>query len=347
MEGLAGEHVKEAQIKRSWFIAAVGIAAAAVLIAVGFAVRFQSLEAESRQQDETLRAEVTALEEQLETAEARIRELQDQLDQETGTNQELQGQLEAALREAQEAREALQRRLTAEAEARRNAASAYSGLYPELYAEPADLESLAPENTIYLTFDDGPSARTAEILDILKENGIKATFFVTGKTGEEAQTLMRRIVEEGHTIAIHTYTHKYKSIYASVQAYLDDFNKIYTYIHEVTGVYPQIFRFPGGSNTGYNRRIRSQLIAEMDRRGFVHYDWNALNGDAEGKPYTEEEMKEYALRQLGVCHVIMLMHDAADKTKTVACLPDIIAAYRDAGYTFAPLRPEIKAITFA
>ena len=175
---------------------------------------------------------------------------------------------------------------------------------------------------------------------------MKATFFVTGQTSEEAQALMRRIVDEGHTIAVHTYSHQYKKIYASVQAYLDDFNKIYTYIHEVTGVYPQIFRFPGGSNTGYNRRIRAQLIAEMDRRGFVHYDWNALNGDAEGKPYTEEEMKEYALRQVGVSHVIMLMHDAPAKTKTVACLPDIIAAYRDAGYAFAPLRPEIKAVTF-
>ena len=85
----------------------------------------------------------------------------------------------------------------------------------------------------------------------------------------------------------------------------------------------------------------------MDRRGFVHYDWNALNGDAEGKPYTEEEMKEYALRQVGVSHVIMLMHDAPDKVKTVACLPDIIAGYRDAGYTFAVLRPEIKSISFA
>ena len=350
MEGLAPGHVKETPIKKSWLIAAIGIAAAAILIAVLLAVRLQSREAEARQQDETLRTEMAALEEQLEAAEAKIQELQGQLDQEAQDNEALQSQLEAAMKEAQEARDALQRKLVAEAEARRNVASAYSDLYPDLYAQPADLESLAPEKTIYLTFDDGPSDRTAEVLDILKENeenDVKATFFVTGKTGEEAQALMRRIVEEGHTIAIHTYTHKYKTIYASVKAYLDDFYKIYTYIHDVTGVYPQIFRFPGGSNTGYNKRIRSQLIAEMDRRGFVHYDWNALNGDAEGKPYTEEEMKEYALRQVGVSHVIMLMHDAPDKVKTVACLPDIIAGYRDAGYTFAVLRPEIKSISFA
>ena len=220
MEGLALGHVKKTPIKKSWFIAAVGTAAAAVLIAVVVMVWFQSWEAEARQQEETLRAEVAALEEQLEEAEVRLREIQEQLDQETGANQELQSQLETALREAQEAREALQRKIVAEAEARRNVASAYDDLYPELYAEPADIESIAPEKTLYLTFDDGPSARTAEVLDILKENDVKATFFVTGQTSEEAQALMRRIVDEGHTIAVHTYSHQYKKIYASVQAYL-------------------------------------------------------------------------------------------------------------------------------
>ncbi len=321
----------------------IGVAAAlAVAAAIFFGVCLAAAQLEQQQ----LKAELAQLQTALDEAEAQAAALQEQLAAETEVNTDLQTQLETALREAQEARDALQQRLEKEAEARRTTASAYSDLYPDLYAEPADLQSRAPENTVYLTFDDGPSARTAELLDILKENDIKATFFVTGKTNQESQDLMRRIVEEGHTIAVHTYTHKYKTIYASVQAYLDDFYQIYTLVHEVTGVYPQIFRFPGGSNTGFNKSIRSELIAEMTRRGFVYYDWNALNGDAEGKPYTEDEMVDYACKGLGISHVIMLMHDAADKVKTVACLPRIIEAYRDAGYAFAPLTPEIKSYRF-
>ena len=222
----------------------------------------------------------------------------------------------------------------------------YTALYPELYAAPAQREIAAPDYTVYLTFDDGPSARTAEVLDILKENGIKATFFVTGQTSELAQEMMKRIVNEGHTIAIHTYTHRYTEIYASVEAYLADFDRIYNWVHEVTGVYPQIFRFPGGSVNAYNKGIYRELVAEMDRRGFVHYDWNAMCGDADGKTHTPEELAQNALAIVGARQAIVLMHDNAVRQTTVACLPAVIAGYRNAGYTFAPLTPEVKAITF-
>lgn len=218
--------------------------------------------------------------------------------------------------------------------------------YPELYAQEAERESQAPRRTVYLTFDDGPSSQTEKILDILKENDIKATFFVVGQTSRLAQNLMKRIVDEGHTLGVHTYSHDYKKIYASVDAYLEDFNRIYQWIYEVTGVYPQIFRFAGGSVNGYNRSICSELIAEMDRRGFVHYDWNSVNGDAEGVNYTAEEMSEKALNQVGVSRVILLMHDSVYKTKTVETLQTIIDGYRNAGYSFDRLTPEVKSITF-
>lgn len=226
------------------------------------------------------------------------------------------------------------------------AGAGYTALYPELYAAPSQRETLAPDYTVYLTFDDGPSARTAEVLDILKENGVKATFFVTGQTSELAQEMMKRIVNEGHTIAVHTYTHRYTEIYASVEAYLADFQRIYSWVHQVTGVYPQIFRFPGGSVNAYNKGIYQELAAEMDRRGFVHYDWNAMCGDADGKTHTPEELAQNSLAMVGRKHVIVLMHDSAVRQTTVACLPAVIAGYRNAGYTFAPLTPEVKAITF-
>ena len=153
-------------------------------------------------------------------------------------------------------------------------------------------------------------------------------------------------MDEGHTIGVHTYTHDYKEIYASVEAYLADFDRIYNWVYEITGVYPQIFRFPGGTVNSYNGTLYRELVAEMDRRGFVHYDWNAMCGDADGKTHTPEELARNSLAMLGAKRAIILMHDSAVRQTTVACLPTVIAGYRNAGYAFAPLTPEVKSITF-
>lgn len=288
----------------------------------------------------------------VQAAQAQVRQdaLEAQAARLTLDNDGLRAQLEET-RAAEEAaraaeEEALAALAAAQTQVPKAAGPGYAALYPELYAAPAQRETLAPDYTVYLTFDDGPSARTAEVLDILKANGIKATFFVTGQTSELAQEMMKRIVDEGHTIAIHTYTHRYTDIYASVEAYLADFERIYNWVYQVTGVYPQIFRFPGGSINAYNKGIYQDLVAEMDRRGFVHYDWNAMCGDADGKDHTPEELAQNSLAMVGRKHVIVLMHDSAVRQTTVACLPAVIAGYRNAGYTFAPLTPEVKAITF-
>ena len=115
--------------------------------------------------------------------------------------------------------------------------------------------------TVYLTFDDGPSARTPEVLKILEEYGVKATFFVVGKDTEQSKQWMRDIVAAGHTIGVHSFTHDYREIYSSVEDYLDDFAKEYALIEEVTGVPPQIFRFPGGSINAYNGHIYQEIVA--------------------------------------------------------------------------------------
>lgn len=289
----------------------------------------------------------------VQAAEAQVRQdaLEAQAARLASDNDGLRAQLEqtqaseAAARAALAEVQAQEEPVPAAAQPQEEPAS-YTALYPELYAAPAQRETVAPDHTVYLTFDDGPSARTAEVLDILKANGIKATFFVTGQTSELAQEMMRRMVNEGHTIAIHTYTHRYTEIYASVEGYLADFDRIYNWVYQVTGVYPQIFRFPGGSVNAYNRGIYRDLVAEMDRRGFVHYDWNAMCGDADGKTHTPEELAQNALSAVGTGQAIVLMHDNAVRQTTVACLPAVIAGYRSAGYTFAPLTPEVKAITF-
>lgn len=292
---------------------------------------------------------------QIRAAQERVREeaLKAQADRLAADNSELQARLDAAQLEAEEVRQALadaRAEIRAQAETRDQAPKvvgpAYTALYPQMYATSSRRETLAPDYTVYLTFDDGPSLRTAEILDILKANDIKATFFVTGQTSDLAQEIMRRIVAEGHTIAVHTYSHKYQEVYSSVEAYLADFNRIYNWIHEVTGVYPQIFRFPGGTINSYNKAIYRELVAEMDRRGFVHHDWNAMCGDADGKDHTPEELARNSLAMLGAKRAVILMHDSAVRQNTVACLQTVIAGYRSAGYTFAPLTPEVKAITF-
>lgn len=225
---------------------------------------------------------------------------------------------------------------------------AYQSLYPDLYAQPANLNSIDQEKTVYLTFDDGPSARTPELLAILEEYDIKATFFVTGRESEEAKQWMRDIVAAGHTLGIHTYCHDYNQIYQSVEAYLEDFNAMYDLILETTGVAPQVFRFPGGSINAYNGATYRDIISEMVRRGFVYFDWNRMSGDAVRGNVPAETLVENALdRADSLRRVILLMHDSARFTNVVEALPQIIEGYQEAGFSFAALTPEVKPVIYS
>ena len=225
---------------------------------------------------------------------------------------------------------------------------AYQALYPELYAQPHEWSTVEKSMVCYLTFDDGPSARTPEVLKILKEYGVKATFFVVGKDTEQSKQWMKQIVNAGHTIGVHSYTHSYRTIYDSVEAFLDDFAQEYHIIEEATGTAPQIFRFPGGSINAYNGHIYQEIVAEMTRRGFVYFDWNRTNGDAVRNSPSAAVLTRNALDKLGTSsRVILLMHDSRSHANTVAALPAIIEGYRDAGYTLEALTPEVRPIVYA
>lgn len=224
----------------------------------------------------------------------------------------------------------------------------YQALYPELYAAPAERGSIDKDKTVYLTFDDGPSALTPKLLKILDQYQVKATFFVIGKEDEQSRAWMKQIVEGGHTLAVHSYTHDYKTIYSSVEEYLADFDKIYKLIYDATGTYPQIFRFPGGSINSYNGAVYQQIVAEMTRRGFVYFDWNTETGDATAPLVKTSTLIKNGLYDLdGLRRSVMLMHDSAPKTTTVDALPTIIEGYRDAGFTFDRLTPEVLPIVYA
>ena len=221
----------------------------------------------------------------------------------------------------------------------------YSQLYPNLYAtRPA--KQISQNKTIYLTFDDGPSERTAEILDILKQNNIKATFFVIGNKSDQAKELMKRIVAEGHTIAPHTYTHEFKQIYSSVEAYLEDFNKIYNLIYENTGVKSTIFRFAGGSKNGFNKNNYRDIIAEMTRRGFDYFDWNLSTGDAVKKTPTPAVtcISNVTKNSANYNTAVILAHDAAPKKTTVEALPGLIKELKAQGFKFDKLSNNISPV---
>ena len=200
--------------------------------------------------------------------------------------------------------------------------------------------------TCYLTFDDGPSDNTSKILDILKENNIKATFFVVHNNPE----LLKRIHNEGHTIGLHSASHKYSKIYASEEAFFADLTEIGDAVERATGVRSKIIRFPGGSSNtvsaSYCKGIMSRLTRQVVEKGYLYYDWNASDGDADGSNIPASTLIKN-IRRDGTSSkgLIVLMHDAADKKTTVEALPEIIKIYRDAGYAFDRITEQTPMMT--
>lgn len=224
----------------------------------------------------------------------------------------------------------------------------WQSLFPDLYAQPCQRSSVDEEKVAYLTFDDGPTSQTPNILKVLDDYDIKATFFVIGREDEQSKQWLRDIADAGHTIGIHSYSHDYKTIYSSVEALLEDYDKLYRLIYEVTGEYPQICRFPGGSINGYNGTTYRDMIAELVRRGFVYFDWNVATGDAVKGVIGAQTLADNCLRRAdSVRRAVILAHDSPSRTTTVEALPAIIEGYLEAGFTFAPLTPEVVPVVYS
>lgn len=188
-----------------------------------------------------------------------------------------------------------------------------------------------PAKCVYLTFDDGPSDKvTPKILDILKEEQVSATFFIIGKQAESRKYLLEREHAEGHCIAVHSYTHEYKKIYASCESLLNDIDRCNKVIKEVTGEYSYVYRFPGGSFG-----LRQELVEAVSAHGMRYVDWNASTRDAELYQPTPYKLYQAAISTpANREHIVMLSHDSTDKTVTAQALRDIIHYYRNAGYVF-------------
>ncbi|MBR3661360.1 MAG: polysaccharide deacetylase family protein [Bacilli bacterium] len=186
---------------------------------------------------------------------------------------------------------------------------------------------------IYLTFDDGPGSGTESILNTLRDEGVKATFFVTASGSDY---LIKREHDEGHVVALHTASHNYARIYSSVDAYFNDLNIVASRVKRITGIDSKIIRFPGGSSNtvsrNYAKGIMTTLTREVIARGYRYHDWNVDSNDA-GSCRTSACVYSYVVYGLSKsrCNMV-LMHDI--KNYTAGALRDIIHFGKENGYTF-------------
>ena len=203
---------------------------------------------------------------------------------------------------------------------------------PKLGQSTVTFAETVPEKVIYLTFDDGPSDRvTPKILDILKEENVKATFFIVGKNAELRKNLVKREIDEGHTVGVHSYSHDYNEIYTSTESLLKDVDKCNRIIKEVCGKPSNLYRFPGGSFG-----LSSSFINAVTERGMRYVDWNASTRDAEILSATPEQLVKAAVSTpANRERIVMLAHDTTNKSATAEALKDIIKYYKNLNYTFS------------
>lgn len=194
-------------------------------------------------------------------------------------------------------------------------------------SEPVAEESSVQEeiHKVYLTFDDGPSIYTNDILDILDSYNVKATFFVVGKEETNAEEALQRIVDEGHTLGMHSYSHKYKELYESMDSFTQDFARIRDYIYQATGEESVCYRFPGGSSNTVSEIDMHDFIDYLDSQGVEYYDWNVSSGDGGSMKLSTDTLLENCTKDIDTRDTsIILLHDSAEKPTTVEALPDII-----------------------
>lgn len=248
----------------------------------------------------------------LHTINGILEDLNRRLDELEAGNQRLQTELQLLQEEAQTTGQALQ--MPQEASAQENAdplTDAHSGQ-----------EQI---HKVYLTFDDGPSIYTNDILDILDRYQVKATFFVVGREGTDAEEALQRIVEDGHTLGMHSYSHKYKELYESMDSFTRDFEQIRDYVYQATGVESVYYRFPGGSSNTVSEIDMHEFIDYLESRGVEYYDWNVSSGDGGSMKLTTDTLLENCTKDIDTRDTsIVLLHDSAEKPTTVEALPEII-----------------------
>ncbi|MBC6003793.1 MAG: polysaccharide deacetylase family protein [Paeniclostridium sordellii] len=277
-----------------------------------------------------------------------------------GSFNKVKAYVDEAIKEKQEQKIAEQKRLAEEEKKRKEAEEAkkkmigvkhgaesysYSAKKVEDKLKKMDYSNNG-EKIVFLTFDDGTSTTvTPQILKTLKDENVKATFFLTGQNiergGEKAKELIKQEFEEGHAIANHSYSHDYGILYPNrvlnLESFKEDFKKTDDILKDVLGPYfsTEVIRCPGGHMSWKGMQ---PLDKYLDENGIASIDWNALSGDAEGKKKNPQELYDYAVKtSAGKDMVVVLMHDTYGKENTAKALPQIIKYFKDNGYQFKVL----------
>lgn len=218
---------------------------------------------------------------------------------------------------------------------------------PTVAVDPETGEALPwADKKVYLTFDDGPSANTDALLDLLAEYNVKVTFFVNGRTDAESLRRYKRIVDEGHSIGMHSYSHDYDNVYNSVEDFEKDFTKISNVLYDTIGYVPDIYRFPGGSSNSKCKKLTIQpfikFLAEHNTR---YFDWNVENGDATGVSYTVEELAQNVLDGVENKKTsVVLCHDSKAKTKTLESMKILIPELLAKGAQILPITEDTTMV---
>lgn len=196
----------------------------------------------------------------------------------------------------------------------------------------------ANRKKVYLTFDDGPGSQTGKILDVLKKNHVKATFFVTGKEDASSKKMYQRIVKEGHTLAMHSYSHIQDVIYDSKEAFEKDLKQINRCLYEATGVHTKFYRFPGGSSTQNTSLPIQNFIDVLNKNHYLYLDWNVISPDINNANATKEQVVTGVMQGVDAYDTaVVLMYDVADKPMTVKALPSIIKQIKAKNYELLPV----------
>jgi len=199
------------------------------------------------------------------------------------------------------------------------------------------------KKVIYLTFDDGPSNITNNILDTLKENNVKATFFIIGNQIDGLEDVIKRIHDEGHSIGLHTYTHNFKRIYGNKNTFIKEMFQSREKIYEVIGISPNIIRFPGGSQ----RHLTNAYLDKLHSLNFKIYDWNMETADGLNSKVSPDRLFREATKgsdKLSI--IILLLHCDYMHKNTCKALPKIIKYYKNEGYEFKPITEETPELYY-
>ncbi|MBE5899098.1 MAG: polysaccharide deacetylase [Lachnospiraceae bacterium] len=201
---------------------------------------------------------------------------------------------------------------------------------------------IAPDGTdktnVYLTFDDGPSDNTDSILDTLSRYNVKATFFLVAKEDQASKDKIKRIANEGHSVGVHSYSHKYSEIYSSIDAFKNDVSSMVNYLEPIIGYKPKLYRFPGGSSNKVTNVDIQDCISYINSQGMKYYDWNVSSGDAVSNAYTADELVENVMKDvLKYKTSVVLLHDANAKGTTAEALPRLIETLQAANVNILPI----------